>query len=305
MTHISQFTLDPTQQREFSPPTLQQPSNLQALIKSGKIVIGTTLSFPSRHVAKVIAATNADWCWIDAEHVAWSPAVLVECIQVIIHESAARMIPVVRVPSKTSFVYMASCLDAGAGGIIIPHIETAEELKAAVAACRFPPSGHRSFPPFTFIPGLTDKTPPGETIFSIANKHVAIIPQVESRLGFENLESILDVCERENSALMIGFGDLRLDMNLPLAMSGDEPQFVQVIEKATMSAKKRGVPLVGIVRKEMLQQRIDEGFRLIVCCSDFLTLAMGIVGAVSETREIVEEYMQSRATEIECIDVGL
>ncbi|KAJ7853599.1 Pyruvate/Phosphoenolpyruvate kinase-like domain-containing protein [Mycena leptocephala] len=180
--NASRFLVDSTQ-KLYLPPTLQQSSNLQGLFKSGKIAIGTVLSYPSRHVAKTIAITGADWCWLDAEHVAWSPALLVECIQIIIHESAGKMIPVVRVPSKTAFDYMAWCLDAGAGGIIVPHLETAKEMEEVVAACRFPPIGHRSFPPFTFIPGVTDITPNDETIFSLANKHTAIIPQIESKMG--------------------------------------------------------------------------------------------------------------------------
>ncbi|KAJ7702996.1 hypothetical protein B0H17DRAFT_81901 [Mycena rosella] len=50
--------------------------------------------------------TGADWCWIDAERVAWSPTQLMECIQIIIHASAGKMIHVVRVPNKTAFDYM-------------------------------------------------------------------------------------------------------------------------------------------------------------------------------------------------------
>jgi hypothetical protein len=41
------------------------------------------------------------------------------------------------------------------------------------------------------LPGVTDKTPPGETTYSIANKHVAVIPQIESRLGIANLDAIM------------------------------------------------------------------------------------------------------------------
>jgi 4-hydroxy-2-oxoheptanedioate aldolase len=52
------------------------------------------------------------------------------------------------------------------------------------------------------IPGVTDTVPPGETIFSLANQHVAIIPQIESRLGIKNLEAILKM--DEISAFMIG-----------------------------------------------------------------------------------------------------
>lgn len=52
------------------------------------------------------------------------------------------------------------------------------------------------------IPGVTDATPEGETLFSIANKHVAIIPQIESRIGMQNLEAITQM--KEISAFMIG-----------------------------------------------------------------------------------------------------
>ncbi|KAJ7931163.1 hypothetical protein B0H13DRAFT_1959258 [Mycena leptocephala] len=102
----SRYTFNSTNQAQHRAPTLQQSGNLQAIFKSGKIVIGTSLSYPSRHVAKSVAVTGADWCWIDAEHVAWAPDMLIECIQIIIHESAGKMIPVVRVPSKTVFDHM-------------------------------------------------------------------------------------------------------------------------------------------------------------------------------------------------------
>ncbi|KAJ6551601.1 Pyruvate/Phosphoenolpyruvate kinase-like domain-containing protein, partial [Mycena capillaripes] len=265
----------PTTQGQFNAPTLQQSSNLQAIFKSGKIVIGTSLSYPSRHVAKTVAQTGADWCWIDAEHVAWAPDMLIECIQVIIHESGGKMIPVVRVPSKTAFDYMAWCLDAGAGGIIVPHLETVEEMKAVIATCRFPPIGHRSYPPFTFIPGVTDTTPEGESVFSLANKHVAIIPQIESRVGIKNLEAIMSM--PEISAFMIGAGDLRLDMGLPLGMTGDEPEFVAAVEKATKVSKETKIPLLGVaIGPEMVKMRIDQGFRALVVCLDLYTLAFGM-----------------------------
>ncbi|KAJ7715710.1 Pyruvate/Phosphoenolpyruvate kinase-like domain-containing protein, partial [Mycena maculata] len=262
-------------QAQYRAPTLQQSGNLQAIFKSGKIVIGTSLSYPSKHVAKTVAVTGADWCWIDAEHVAWSPALLVECIQVIIHESAGKMVPVVRVPSKTSFDYMAWCLDAGAGGIIVPHLETVEEMKEVIAACRFPPIGHRSFPPFTFIPGVTDTTPEGESVFSLANKHVAVIPQIESRVGIQNLEAIMKM--DEISAFMIGAGDLRMDMGLPLGLDGDEPEFAAAMAKATKVSKERDIPLLGAaIGPEMIRKRIDQGFRIVVVCIDLHTLAFGM-----------------------------
>ncbi|KAJ6512338.1 Pyruvate/Phosphoenolpyruvate kinase-like domain-containing protein, partial [Mycena vulgaris] len=254
-------------------PTLQQPSNFRGLAKSGQVVYGIVLSYPSVHVAKTLAATGADWCWIDAEHVAWSPTLLVEVIQVIIQESGGKMIPVVRVPSKTAFEYMSWCLDAGAGGIIVPHMETEEEVAAVVAACRFPPLGHRSFPPFTFIPGVTDITPEGETPFSLANKHVAIIPQIESRVGVNNIKAIIK--NDQVDMIMIGSGDLRMDMGLSGFM-GSEPEYIEACERVTSVARASNTPLMCIAFGEhMIKPRLDQGYRVIGVSTDLMTLAYG------------------------------
>ncbi|KAJ7176503.1 Pyruvate/Phosphoenolpyruvate kinase-like domain-containing protein [Mycena filopes] len=204
------------------------------------------------------------------------------------------MIPVVRIPSKTAFDYMAWCLDAGAGGLILPHLETAEEMKEALAACRFSPVGQRSFPPFTFIPGVTDTVPENESIFSLANKHVVIIPQIESRVGIQNLEEIMSL--EDISAFMIGTGDLRLDMGLPLG-GGDEPEFVAAMTKATKVAKERNIPMLGVAigGAEVVNMRIDQGFRILVCCLDLHVLAYGMIERINEARAAAEAHMQARA----------
>jgi 2-keto-3-deoxy-L-rhamnonate aldolase RhmA len=158
------------------------------------------------------------------------------------------------------------------------------------------------------ISGVTDITPQGETIFSVANKHVAIIPQVESRVGIQNLESILNM--DEISAFMIGggfqkcclqpvlkiesAGDLRLDMGLPLGMTGDEPEFVAAVEKATKVSKERNIPLLGLaIGPEMVKLRLDQGFTILACCSDFYTMAFGMMAAVAEARATAETHMKT------------
>ncbi|KAJ7242913.1 Pyruvate/Phosphoenolpyruvate kinase-like domain-containing protein [Mycena rebaudengoi] len=290
MGDIPRFTADPVSQSSWAAPTRQQASNMRGLISSGKVLMGAVLTYPSTQVAKTLAVTGADWIWIDAEHVAWSQTLLVEVIQIINHESGGRMIPVVRVPSKTAFDYMTWVLDAGAGGIIVPHIETAEEVAAVAAACRFPPVGHRSFPPFTFIPGLTDATPQGETVYSLANKHVAIIPQVESRVGIKNLDSIMQMTQVD--AVMIGAGDLRLDMGLPVGFVGEEPEFAAAMERVTALSKKYSKALMGAaLGPDMVKERLRQGFTILVSTIDLYVLAFGSVTELRTARETAEAYM--------------
>lgn len=58
------------------------------------------------------------------------------------------MAAVVRVPTH-GHEWLAWALDAGAGGVIIPHTETVEQVKASISYARFAPLGQRSYPPFT------------------------------------------------------------------------------------------------------------------------------------------------------------
>ncbi|KAJ7104364.1 Pyruvate/Phosphoenolpyruvate kinase-like domain-containing protein [Mycena belliarum] len=266
-------------------PTLQQPSNFRALSKTGQVLYGVLLCYPSVHVAKTIAVTGADWCWIDTEHVAYSPSLLVELIQVIIHESGGKMIPIVRVPNKTAFEYMIWCLDAGAGGIIIPHVETAEEVAAIVAACRYPPLGHRGLSPATFIPGITDTTPAGETIYSIANKHVAIIPQIESLAAVKNADAIMG--NEQVDMVMIGNRDLRMDMGL-FGLTGNEPEYLEANAHVVSVAKSYNLPLMCFTSDEdSLRARHREGFKLFMVTMDLLTLAYGTVANLKRAREVI------------------
>ncbi|KAJ7248262.1 Pyruvate/Phosphoenolpyruvate kinase-like domain-containing protein [Mycena haematopus] len=300
MSSALKFTADPSTQASWGAPTRQQSSNMRGLIQSGKVLLGQVLSYPSRQVAKTLAVTGADWIWIDAEHVAWSQKLLVECIQIIIHESGGRQVPIVRVPSKTAFEHMVSfgawALDAGAGGIIIPHIETPEQVAAVAGACRFPPIGHRSYPPFTFLPGVTDATPEGESVYSLANKYVAIIPQIESRVGIKNIESIMQM--EEVDAVMIGAGDLRLDMGLSVGFVGEEPEFVTAMNRVTAMSKRYKKSLVGVaIGAPMVEERLRQGFTVLVNSVDLYTLAYTTIAELETARATVEAYLDNADSE--------
>ncbi|KAJ7326219.1 Pyruvate/Phosphoenolpyruvate kinase-like domain-containing protein [Mycena albidolilacea] len=285
--------MPPPSTPSWAAPTLQQPSNLRARLKNGQLLVGVGLAYPSVHVAKTLAVTGADWCWIDAEHVAWSPSLLTQVIQVIIHESGGRTIPVVRVPSKTAFDYMAWCLDAGAGGIIVPHIETEEEVAAVVAACRFPPLGHRSYSPF-FLPGVMDKTPPGETTYSIANKHVAVIPQIESRLGIANLDAIMR--NPQVDGVVIGAGDLRLDMGLPISLNGTETAYAAALLRVFSLAKQYNMPLICLaLGAKQIEARLAEGFTVLVVSLDLHALAFAVMRELEKARKVDEGLQRTRS----------
>ncbi|KZP10283.1 Phosphoenolpyruvate/pyruvate domain-containing protein, partial [Athelia psychrophila] len=196
---------------------LRQSSDLRKALRDcmrdTTALLGVGIGVPSIASTKVVAVTAADWAWIDTEHTPLSPTLMADIVQTVNYHSEGRMLPIVRVPSH-GHEWIAWALDAGAAGVIIPHTETVEQARAAVRAARFGPLGDRSFPPFVMLSGITDSAPEGQTWVDVANDHIAVIPQIESALGLENLEDIMQVPGVD--AIMIGKGDLRLSMGLPL-----------------------------------------------------------------------------------------
>ena len=77
-----------------------------------------------------------------------------------------------------------------------------------------------------------------------SNSHVAIIPQIESVKGIENIEEIAAV--PEVTMLMFGPGDFMADAGIELKMGGEpDPRFLAAMGKFTEAAKKYGKPLFG------------------------------------------------------------
>ena len=176
--------------------------------------------------------------------------------------SEGKAMVIVRVP-KNDELSLTTALDAGAAGIIIPHVASAQEVRDMMKEMYyrktpdcFPvpplslaaPLGHRSFSPWTFTPGVYDASlyPKDKYNVATANNHVCIIPQIESVKGIENADEIAAVPGVH--ALMFGPGDYLIDAGLDLegALSGQpDPAFVEAMGKFGAAAAKHGLPIFG------------------------------------------------------------
>ncbi|MFS2054563.1 aldolase/citrate lyase family protein, partial [Variovorax sp. CT11-76] len=91
-------------------------------------------------IARLAKASGHHAIWVDLEHSAMpidaAGAICATALDI-------GLVPFVRVPER-EYGVIGRLLDAGAAGIIVPRVETAEQAADAVAACRFPPEGHRS-----------------------------------------------------------------------------------------------------------------------------------------------------------------
>jgi 2-keto-3-deoxy-L-rhamnonate aldolase RhmA len=173
---------------------------------------GLTLGFGVQHlrgsaVPLIARAAGFDWLFIDSEHGAFSGS---EIAQLCLASLATGIAPIVRV-CRDALDEGTRALDNGALGIVVPHIDTADEARLMVDKFRFPPQGRRSTggpsAQFGFRP-----PPPGE-MQRVLNDEILLIPMIETPQAVENAEAIAAVPGID--ALLVGTNDLSVDMGIP------------------------------------------------------------------------------------------
>ena len=106
-----------------------------------KIVPVLTLSqmLPGTNLSRMLARSGPDWICVDTEHGLLSDPHMHESVAAI---AACGVSPVVRIPANEAWM-VKRALDAGAHGIIVPLLQTAEDARRLVSSAKFPPQGTR------------------------------------------------------------------------------------------------------------------------------------------------------------------
>jgi 4-hydroxy-2-oxoheptanedioate aldolase len=158
-------------------------------------------------IARIARSTGHRAIWIDMEH----STMPVDTAAMICAASLdLGLVPFVRRPER-DYGVIGRLLDAGAIGIIAPRIETAEQARELVAACKFPPHGHRSA--ISTLPIVEFKAIPVGDFNALMNSATIVKVLIESRLGVENIASIAAVPGVD--LIGIGTNDLTAEMGIP------------------------------------------------------------------------------------------
>src|SRR5258708_36550935 len=196
---------------------MENAKKMREKIAKGQMCYGSYISCTDPVVTEALSSFN-DFFWIDAEHNALS----LETIQ--LHLMATRgseAAGIVRVPWNDP-VLIKPVLDIGADGIIAPFVRTAEDVRRAVAACRYPPEGVRGYGPrranrFGKLRQLD--------YIKEANENIIVVAQIEHVDALNHLDEILAVPGL--TSIQVGPNDLSGFMGL-LGQPND-PDVVKVI----------------------------------------------------------------------------
>ena len=139
---------------------------LAAAVRSGVPTLGTFIGAASPVAAEVCAAAGVDWVLLDLEHGAGGE----EQVRDVVPAAGSYGVPtVVRVESAAR-IRMGRVLDSGAAGIMLPRLNTVDEVAEAVRHLRYPPAGTGAWPPTTGPAGSASTRAPstGPTMRSSA-----------------------------------------------------------------------------------------------------------------------------------------
>jgi len=248
-------------------------NKLKQMWKDGKAAVNGWLAIPTAFSAEVMAQAGWDSLTVDMQHGVQDYLSAIGCFQGMQPHGVT---PMVRVPWNEPGI-IGKVLDAGALGVICPMVNTAQEAKAFVSACRYPPLGTRSFGPIRA--GIYGEAGPG--FATAANADVICAPMIETQQALDNLEAILDVPGVD--AVYIGPSDLGLSLGLPPRLDREEPEVMKIYERILAATGKRGIAAgIHTGSGAYAARMIKMGFKLTTIMNDsglLLTAARAAVAA--------------------------
>lgn len=245
-------------------------STLRDRWQAGEQTFGAWCTIPSPWTAEVAARSGHDWVCIDTQHGLIGYDVMLPMLQA----AAAGGVPCfVRVAWNEPGTIMKA-LDAGAAGVIVPMVNSVEEARAAVGACRYPPDGYRSMGP------IRARAVGGDWRLPIC---VVMIETVQAVSRADDILAVPGI-----DAVFVGPNDLAVSAGLDSGYEGRHPDHRRLIETIARSARAhRVVPGIMCGSPEVALQWSRAGYQMLALESDTRLLTAATDRIVAESKKLL------------------
>tara|TARA_X000000950_G_scaffold229307_1_gene277124 strand:- start:26683 stop:27450 length:768 start_codon:yes stop_codon:yes gene_type:complete len=236
-------------------------------LKKKKSTIGTWQQIPHGSISEILGKAGYDWVAVDLEHGSIDVSQLPDLFRAI---ELGESLPLARVADGNS-KEIKQALDAGAGGVIVPMIESAEQLALISDFCRWPPSGTRGV-------GFSRANLFGSNFnaYKEESQSPLLIAQIEHVNAINNLDEILSVPGLD--AIMVGPYDLSASMNI--AGQFEHSNFKDILKKILSLGEIKNVPTgIHVIDPdpEQLKKVKEEGYQFIAYSIDAVFLSKNVV----------------------------
>ncbi|HEY1784701.1 MAG TPA: aldolase/citrate lyase family protein [Pirellulales bacterium] len=243
---------------------------LRSKLAADQPVYGLWITLESPSITEMAVALGVDWVLIDAEHGHLDWKEICEHVRSAVRSDTVVLVRV----AELNVGLIKRSLDIGADGVVIPWIESADQLRQALAYAQFPPEGLRGI-------GGERATAWGQCFAEHAqeaNEHVLVIPMIESVKAGRNLQSILNVAGVD--LFLVGPADYSSTAGFRGQWEGPGVAEQLLAIKDSIRAAGKHCGLITTSTENLVQRR-EQGFRLLALGTDTSLLLRGLHGSLA------------------------
>jgi len=245
-----------------------QKNRTKLKLKAGQPAYGMISTSDDPQLAELFGLAGFDFYMLDAEHGLFDPSHVVNVVRAC---ERVEMTPLVRIGPKDPKLVLPY-LDAGMMGVMMPGLESVEDIKMFVDAVKYPPLGKRGMG-LTRASGYVAVGTEGVDYINFANEQTMVIPQFEDAALLDHFEDMIS--QPGVDVVVIGPRDLSLNMGFP--DGPNHPEVQEMIDKVVAICKRTGVA-TGITagsREDSVKQ-VNRGMTMI------LAIAQSVIQAGSK-----------------------
>jgi len=259
---------------------------LRRKLAADEPVYGLWITLESPSISEMAVALGLDWVVIDAEHGHLDWKEILEHVRAAVRSETVALVRV----AEANGGLIKRALDIGADGIVVPWIETAEQLKQSVAFATYPPEGVRGI-------GAERATGWGQSLLEHtqeANEHVLVVPIIETVTAGRNIEQLCTI----SSANLFFFGPADYSSTAGHRGQWEGPGVAQELLaiKAKLRAQGKHCGIMATSNENLIERRL-QGFQMLGVGSDTGLLLRSLhtaLGAVGQDRNIQTSFVPEK-----------
>ncbi|MCC6458096.1 MAG: 2,4-dihydroxyhept-2-ene-1,7-dioic acid aldolase [Caldilineaceae bacterium] len=239
---------------------------------AGNPAFGFSIALGSALSAEAISDTGVDFILLDRQHGSWGDDATIAALIAMRGGAATPMARVLH----NDFGLIGRLLDEGMMGIVVPMVNTAEDAKAVADACRFPPTGQRSW-------GWGRARAYGSDYSDWIDDQIFVAVQIETAQAVENAEAILATPGVDGC--WVGPSDLALTLGFHPSKMDEREEHANALQKVLKACENTG-KIPGIAGRSVTDavNRAELGFQFVTAGSDLGFVLSGADAALKTLR---------------------
>ncbi|MEE9432231.1 MAG: aldolase/citrate lyase family protein [Melioribacteraceae bacterium] len=253
---------------------------LKEKIKLGERIYGTAIVSASEKWPDVVKNAGLDFVFIDTEHIALGRETVANMCNTY---SALGLLPMVRIPSPDPY-NVCTVLDGGAVAVLVPYIESVEQVKSLVGATKYRPIKGGKLKQILDNPSEIDSKL--KAYIDDRCKDNLLFINIESKSAVDNLTELLTVPGIDG--VIIGPHDLSCSMGIPEEYNN--PVFEEAVTKIIEECNSRNLG-IGIHLSEEPEQQIkwaNVGANIILHSSDISLFNKKLTNDITKIKNNLE-----------------